>query len=104
MQRMDKALQTIKDALKVQQEINIQLGTELNGVNNEIKKEAVSSEDLSTVNNRLENEKRYLETKQNELSEELKKLHNQINLLKKSLQTTESETGRTDQEQKGIDE
>jgi hypothetical protein len=39
------------------------LGTELNGINNEIKKEAIQSEDLGTVNNRLENEKRYLETK-----------------------------------------
>jgi len=43
------------------------LGTELNGVNNEIRKEAVRSEELNNVHGRLENEKRYLENKSNEL-------------------------------------
>jgi len=39
MQRMDNALQAIKEALKGQQELNLQIGTELNGVNTEIRKE-----------------------------------------------------------------
>jgi hypothetical protein len=47
----------------------------LNGINNEIKKEAIQSEELNYSNNRLNNEKRYLETKRDELEEELKKLH-----------------------------
>jgi len=36
---MDNALQAIKEALKGQQELNLQIGTELNGVNTEIRKE-----------------------------------------------------------------
>ena len=50
----------------------------MNGINNEIKKEAMSSEDLNAVNQRLENEKRYLQTKFNELKDEESKIHNQI--------------------------
>lgn len=39
MQRRDNALQAIKDAMDVQKEINIQLGTELIGIDSEIRKE-----------------------------------------------------------------
>lgn len=47
MQRMDKALQTIKEALQQQKELNIQVGTELNGISQEIKKESEVAEVLN---------------------------------------------------------
>jgi hypothetical protein len=43
---MDTALQAIKDALTQQKELNIQIGTELNGVSQEIRKEADTSSNL----------------------------------------------------------
>ena len=46
MQRMDTALQAIKEALGQQKELNIQIGSELNGVSAEINKEAYIQEEL----------------------------------------------------------
>ncbi|KAM3134913.1 hypothetical protein pb186bvf_012913 [Paramecium bursaria] len=104
MQRMDNALQQIREAFKKQDEINIQLGTELNGVKNEIKKEGIRSEELNMNRRKLENEKQYLENKRQELEEEQKKLLAQFKLLDESIKTTEFETRTTDQEQRNIDE
>lgn len=60
MQRMDKALQTIKEALQQQKELNIQVGTELNGISQEIKKESEIAEVLNEKHSRLTNEKKNL--------------------------------------------
>jgi len=74
MQRMDNALQAIKEALKGQQELNLQIGTELNGVNTEIRKENGVQENLQVKNRKLGYEKEYLQRKYNELQEEKSKL------------------------------
>ncbi|CAK82942.1 unnamed protein product (macronuclear) [Paramecium tetraurelia] len=93
MQRMDNALQEIREAYKKESEVNIQLGTELQGINNEIRKENTRSEDLIAMKRKLENQKSNLENRRQELLEEQAKLNAQKN-----------ETKKTDNEQRNVDE
>ncbi|KAL4455762.1 hypothetical protein ABPG74_003172 [Tetrahymena malaccensis] len=104
MQRMDNALQAIKEALKGQQELNLQIGTELNGVNAEIRKETEIQENLEGKNKKFDYEKDYLQKKYNELQEEKSKLEAQINLLTQSLRQTETEAGRAEIDKRSIED
>ncbi|CAK85690.1 unnamed protein product (macronuclear) [Paramecium tetraurelia] len=104
MQRMDNALQEIREAYKKESEVNIQLGTELQGINNEIRKENARSEDLIAQKRKLENQKSNLENRRQELLEEQAKLNAQVLLLNESLKQTENETKKTDNEQRNVDE
>ncbi|EGR29882.1 hypothetical protein IMG5_146550 [Ichthyophthirius multifiliis] len=104
MQRMDNALQAIKEALKGQQELNLQIGTELNGVNSEIRKQNDTQEVLQGKKKKLDYERTYLERKQYELHEERSKLEAQINLLTQSLHQTETETSKAEIDTNSIEE
>lgn len=55
-------------------EMNLQIGTELNGVNSEIRKENDVLENLQIKNRRFGYERDYLKKKYDELEEERKKL------------------------------
>jgi chromosome segregation ATPase len=55
MQRMDEALQDLRESLKEQEERNILLKTELNGIRSEIRKEEGTTEKVTMHANRLAN-------------------------------------------------
>lgn len=104
MQRRDRALQTIKDALKDQADLNVQLQTELNGINHEIEREKDRQEGLLQDKTKLENEKRTLEAEKHKIEHEQKKLQSQYHLLNQSLKTTEEETKKIEAEVKIVEE
>lgn len=103
MQRMDTALQAIKEALGQQKELNIQIGSELNGVSAEINKEAYIQEELQAKHHKLLMEKKNLEAEYEKQKEEEKKLEAQIDMLNKSLQITDEQGKKAEEERKKID-
>ena len=72
--------------------MNIQIGTELTGLENEIRKENEVAEKLAANNHKLLHDKRFLEIERKKLEHKKIKLQAKYDLLMKSLQTTESET------------
>ena len=84
--------------------MNIQIGTELTGIENEIRKENEIAEKLADNNQKLLHDKRYLENERKKLEHKKVKLQAKYDLLTKSLQTTESETKKVEIEKKNIEE
>ncbi|KRX04742.1 hypothetical protein PPERSA_11798 [Pseudocohnilembus persalinus] len=102
MQRMDTALQAMKDALTQQKEQNIQIETELSGITQEIRKEAQTSEQLQAKNQLLDNQKKSLQERFKEFQEEQSRLQSQISLLTVSQQTTEGQAKEAEKEKQAI--
>ena len=98
MQQRDKALQAIKELIKQRNDEILQVESEISGVRNETKKEQETSEDLTDKLNKRKKEIEFLETREKELKAEKKKLDEQEVMLKASLQQTELEGQRMDQE------
>ncbi len=74
MQRRDNALQNINETLKVQQENNIQLGSELIGINNQIKGEQKYNEVMNQQEVRLRKELEGLIQERKKLEHDKEKL------------------------------
>jgi len=104
MQRRDKALQVAREALQVQYEKNVQISTEIAGVNTEIRREAGTSETLSNNLNRLKLEERRLEDEKGKLDHDYQKLYAQIKILKQSLESTENSAQGVERENKKVEE
>ena len=104
MQRRDHALQVIRDALNAQHELNIQIGTELTGINNEIEKEQDTSEKLEGTNRKLNLERRHLEKEEERLRHEETKYRAQYAILQQSLGSTEQEISKVNIDNKTIDD
>jgi chromosome segregation ATPase len=104
MQRRDKALQVAREALEEQYEINIQLGAEMSGINNEIKKTADMSETLTANLSKLRMEEDRLQDERQRLRHAKEKLDAQISILTQSLRSTEDSTAQVERENKNIDD
>lgn len=102
MQQRDKALQAIKDLIAQRNDEILQVESEISGVRNETKKEQETSEDLHDKLNKRKKEIEFLTTRMQELKAEKKKLDEQEVMLKNSLQQTEQESARMDQEQTNV--
>ena len=98
MQQRDKALQAIKELIKQRNDEILQIESEISGVRNETKKEQELSEDLHDKLNKRKKEIEFLTERMAELKAEKKKLDEQEVMLKNSLQQTELESSRMDQE------
>ena len=102
MQQRDKALQAIKELIKQRNDEILQVESEISGVRNETKKEQETSEDLHDKLNKRRKEIEFLTSRMQELKAEKKKLDEQEIMLKNSLQQTELESFRMDQEQLNV--
>lgn len=98
MQQRDKALQAIKELIKQRNDEILQIESEISGVRNETKKEQELSEDLHDKLNKRKKEIEFLTERMAELKAEKKKLDEQEVMLKNSLNQTELESSRMDQE------
>ena len=98
MQQRDKALQAIKELITQRNNEILQVESEISGVRNETKKEQETSEDLHDKLNKRKKEIEFLTSRMAELKAEKKKLDEQEVMLKNSLQQTELESQRMDQE------
>ena len=98
MQQRDKALQAIKELITKRNNEILQVESEISGVRNETKKEQETSEDLHDKLNKRKKEIEFLTSRMAELKAEKKKLDEQEVMLKNSLQQTELESQRMDQE------
>lgn len=90
--------------VRQQQEMNIQIGTELTGIEHEIRKENEIAEKLAANNQKLLHDKHLLEIERKKLEHKKVKLQAKYDLLSKSLQTTETETKKVEIEKKNIED
>jgi chromosome segregation ATPase len=91
IQEKDKNLQKMKDALKIDEELNIKITSEISGVEKEIGEENERAATLEDVNKRMENIKSYLKKKNYQLEEVKKKIEARNEILIQSLASTQEE-------------
>ena len=88
MQKRDATVQTLRERLKDEEEKNILLQSELNGLRTEIRKEEEITENLSMQSDRIGKERASIELKKQELKALEEKNSMQLQALKSSLAST----------------
>lgn len=102
MQQRDKALQAIKELIKQKNDEILQVESEITGIKNETKKEQEISERLHFRQDKCKSEQEFLQNRKDEIEADKKKLGEQLIMLKKSLNSTEQESGRMEIEKNNV--
>eukprot|EP01060_Flectonema_neradi_P040837 TRINITY_DN944_c3_g1_i2.p1 TRINITY_DN944_c3_g1~~TRINITY_DN944_c3_g1_i2.p1 ORF type:complete len:915 (+),score=238.56 TRINITY_DN944_c3_g1_i2:262-2745(+) len=102
MQRRDETLRATEEALNVQKEQLMALDNEILGYRHSIKKEQDNNERLTQVLAKTENEVNFLEKQVDSLLERKQKSNDKYTMLKRSLDHTDAETRKAENEIKGI--
>ena len=104
IQEKDKNLQKMKDALKIDQETNIKITSEIAGVEKEIKHQNEIQATKGEVFKRMETVKNHYLLKNQKLNERKEKIEARNQILKQSLASTQEEMKRREQEVKSLKE
>eukprot|EP00906_Rhabdomonas_costata_P029190 RCo041213 len=98
MQRRDEALRATEEALEQQKEALISLDNEIQGYKLSIRKEQEKNEQLSQALAKTENEVNFLEKQIDGLLEKKQKASDKYTMLKRSLENTDAESKKVEQE------
>ena len=102
MQRRDETLRATEEALNLQKEQLMALDNEILGYRHSIKKEQENNERLTQVLAKTENEVNFLEKQVDSLLERKQKSNDKFTMLKRSLDHTDAETRKAENEVKSI--
>jgi chromosome segregation ATPase len=104
MAKMDITLQSIRDHLDEQREVNLQLKAEVSGIAIEISNENQVCQEILAKKAGLDRQRAKLEEQANRISAEKQKVLDQHGILTASLKNTELEIASSEQEIKSIEE
>lgn len=102
IQKQDKNLQMLKETLKIQEELNIKITSEMNGVEKEITQVNEKMTFLTDMSTRLEHARENWKTQNQDLGHRRKKVDQTIVILKESQQATESQIRELDRDKSNL--
>ena len=104
MQRRDKALQALKNLVTSYNNQIVELDSELNGIQQELNKEHIKTEELTSKNERLQNLQRAVKDRIDRHKLNENKIKEEMDILKNSIQLTEKEKQSMEIERLNIEE
>ena len=102
IEEKDKNLQRMKDALKIDEETNIKITSEIAGIEKEISDKNLEQAALSEITQRMENIKEHFKIENQKLIEAKTKIQARNAILKQSLASTQEEMKARDNEIKHL--